>query len=201
MGGIGSGRRYHLGSKGTVDSSLYIDIRYLNRQGMLKSGYTGTLSWSRNGHRTGSISFSVAEDEMILDYTSDGERFRYPVAILYSECNYGGRRPWLQCPRCLRRVGKLMLISKMFVCRHCGELAYQSQRDNDKFRWLDKTQVLRKRLGGSMSTMEAIPWKPKGMHWKTYQRIRNQIEFYEYKMWTGMLESMESLASRIGAAR
>lgn len=199
MGGLGSGRRYHIGSKGTVDSTSAIDINYLKKQGLLAVGYSGYLSWSRNGHRTGSINFSVTEHGLILDYTAGKESFRYSVNLVYSSCNYGGQRPWLQCPQCYRRVGKLMISNKIFACRHCGDLAYQSQRDKDQYRYLNRAQNLRKRLGGTMNTLEPIPWKPKGMHWKTYRRIRNEIEHNEMRSWGAMADDMKRITRKLGS--
>lgn len=183
MGGMGSGRTYHLGAKDTVFSCQSIDIHYLKKQGLLFPGCSTTLSWSMNGRRTGSIGCRATEDGLILNYTCDGQSIRLTVPIVYSSCNYGGRRPWLQCPRCSFRVGKLMGVGRTFVCRHCGDLAYKSQRESERDRLLDRAQTLRKRLGGTANTFEPIPWKPKGMHWKTYWRLRRQIEEYEARMW------------------
>lgn len=34
-----------------------------------------------------------------------------------------------------------------------------------------RASAIRKRLGGSGSVDEAFPSRPKGMHWRTYQRL------------------------------
>jgi hypothetical protein len=39
------------------------------------------------------------------------------------------------------------------------------------YRALHKAQSIRERLGGSANMMAPFPEKPKGMHWKTYERL------------------------------
>lgn len=201
MGGIGSGRRYHSGAKGTVDSRVSVDIHYLNKTGSLSPGRAGTLSWSRNGQQTSMLGFRVSDEELTLNYATDGQSFSYAVPFVYSPCNYGGRRTWFQCPGCCSRVGKITLSDKMFVCRNCGKLAYQSQRENTQHRLSSKAQILRKRLGGSLGALDPIPWKPKGMHWKTYRKIRGQIDIYEFAMMGSISASMSAFVKKFSALK
>ena len=44
MGGLGSGNRYRFGTKNVVEEYCALDVRKLNRAGMLDPGYRG--SWS-----------------------------------------------------------------------------------------------------------------------------------------------------------
>ena len=39
-----------------------------------------------------------------------------------------------------------------------------------------KAQRIRQRLGGDGSLGEPFPEKPKGMHWRTYERLRDDEE-------------------------
>jgi hypothetical protein len=37
-----------------------------------------------------------------------------------------------------------------------------------------KAQKIRRQLGGSLSMVDGFPPKPRGMHWKRYERLRQQ---------------------------
>ena len=50
----------------------------------------------------------------------------------YTRCN-GGKRRWLLCPACHKRVGKLYrpLNEVVFACRQCHQLTYRSAQCHD----------------------------------------------------------------------
>lgn len=48
------------------------------------------------------------------------------VKIAWTSCQFGGRRPWLECPGCKRRVAALYL-GRRPRCRVCTGLSYPSQ--------------------------------------------------------------------------
>jgi anti-anti-sigma factor len=52
----------------------------------------------------------------------------YGVAIQWTTCHSGGKRPWFVCPaqNCGRRVA-ILYGGSVFACRHCYRLAYPSQ--------------------------------------------------------------------------
>jgi hypothetical protein len=112
------------------------------------------------------------------------------VSLDWTACNFGGERPWFVCPSvgCSRRVAVLYGPGRYFLCRHCYELAYQSQRDNAMERALLKAQAIRKRLGGSANMMEPFPEKPKGMHWSTYDRLFCEHHESQMEQLIGMRE-------------
>ena len=47
MGGYGSGR---VGERELITNLRFLNVRWLNKQGLLKSKGVKTLSWSRNGN-------------------------------------------------------------------------------------------------------------------------------------------------------
>ena len=92
-------------------------------------------------------------------------------------CNYGGERVWFLCPArgCSRRVA-VVYGGSIFACRHCYQLAYDSQREAPYSRALSRAQAIRMKLGGSPNMAEDFPDKPKGMHWRTYDLLCREAE-------------------------
>ena len=66
---------------------------------------------------------------------------------------------------------KPLQTQKSFLCWHSDDLSYQRQWDNKIYQAWHPAEKIRERLGGSANMMEPFPEKPKGMHWKTYERL------------------------------
>jgi hypothetical protein len=58
-------------------------------------------------------------------------------------------------------------------------LVYASQQQAPMFRNLCQSQKIRKRLGGSPDPFEPFPKKPRGVHRRTYLRLRARAEAAE----------------------
>jgi hypothetical protein len=184
MGGPGSGRWYRWGTKDTVDGCRHLDVRTWQRGNLLHPGIWFTTSWSnRQGEVVASIGVRVQHRRVLLSYRSrrSGEEWQdveESVSLTWTPCHYGGQRPWFLCPGvvngrvCKRRVAILYGAGRYFLCRHCSNLGYESQREALPMRLLAKAQQIRRRLGGSASLMAPFPAKPKGMHGRTYDRLR-----------------------------
>ena len=183
MGGVGSGNWYRrFDAKTTMDRCHGLDVRNLYREGFLEPGACFRSSWSRAGRETGSICGFVDRYQVILSYRyrpagGGWEDVAEAVSLSWTPCNFGGERPWFICPGagCWRGVAILYGAGKYFLCRHCYDLRYGSQREDKKDRALRRVQKIRMRLGGSASMTEPFPKRPKGMHRDTYMRL-----FWEY---------------------
>lgn len=72
MGGVGSGNWYRYDKKITPGECHIVDVRYLHREGLLKSGRWSSSRWSRAGKETGSIGGVVegtqTPERVILSY-------------------------------------------------------------------------------------------------------------------------------------
>lgn len=129
------------------------------------------------------------------------------VAITWTACHFGGRRPWFSCPAytagryCGRRVALLYLDGRFFACRPCCGLAYESQQEASCWRGLGKAQKIRMQLGGSPNPLEAFPDRPKGMHWKTYDGLRRAHDLAEQKGLMGAMQFVDRLGSRLRITR
>ena len=77
-------------------------------------------------------------------------------------------RPWLWSAR-----GD-PIRSGIFACRHCHELAYPSQREVDYDRAARRADRIRDKLEWEPGILNGKGWKPKGMHWSTFERLTAQ---------------------------
>lgn len=142
---------------------------------------------------------------MILSYRhrrglgAEWEDVREPVSLEWTPCNFGGKRPWFVCPgdRCGRRVAILYGPGKYFLCRHCYDLRYESQREDKKDRALRRAQKIRQRLGGSANMMEPFPDRPKGMHHDTYMRLCSEHDEAEVEHLASAREWLDKLQKQM----
>jgi hypothetical protein len=111
------------------------------------------------------------------------------IPIRWTKCHFGGLRPWFNCPtqNCNQRVGKLYWADGSFACRRCLGLGYPSQRQNPGVRAARRAEKIRTRLGKTAG--EPFRVKPRGMHWRTYRRLCEQVEDAEATADSWLLKS------------
>lgn len=182
MGGCGSGG-WQSGKDITSDYRL-LDVRRLQRDGLLTPGKAFSWEWSRNGEKVASIQVRTEADRLILNYrhrsgSDDWQPIEYPVWLNWTDCNYGGRRAWFLCPAkgCGRRVATLY-GGTIFACRHCHRLAYGCQRERDYDRAARRADKLRHRLGWESGILNGSGCKPTGMHWRTFERLKSEHDAF-----------------------
>lgn len=176
--GYGSGTWYRWNSKRATESQDRIDIRLLKKWGHLNgSMHIGTWSWSRGGKPAGSIGYRVNTERMVLSYRhrsrgGEWESVEQTIHFDRTPCHYGGYRCWFLCPRCTRRVAVLYGAGKYFYCRHCYGLTYTSQQERIGDRMMRKARKIRRQMDPDNTVLDLFPFKPKGMHWLTYDCLR-----------------------------
>lgn len=176
MGGAGSGRRCQYGNDTTEDSQP-LDIRRLHRAGLLKSGRTFQWEWTINDKPVAGIDVRVKVQHVVLAYRHrprgaiDWQDVEQLIYLDYTPCTYGGSRPWWLCPSCGRRVAVLYAPGKLYACRHCSELAYSSQRETISDRAMRRANKIRRQLDWPIGIGNPKGVKPKGMHWRTFDRL------------------------------
>ena len=130
------------GARTACESCKSIDVRRWHRDGRLFAGQHFTWSWTHSsGERTASINVSTERDAVVLTYkTRDSQATEWKsisqrVPITWTDLHFGGRRPWFICSVCShgqycgRRVAVLYSLRDYFACRHCYDLAYESQQE------------------------------------------------------------------------
>jgi len=186
MGGSGSGRRWHYGSKDTTESYRSIDVRRWKRGSFLTPGRAFSWQWSRHGEVVASINVRAEVGRVILTYRhrSSGDEWKdesYPVHLTTTPCHMGGERHWFLCPArgCGQRVA-VIYGGGIFACRKCYQLAYPSQREDTADRAIRRANRIRDRMGWPGGVLEGSGWrKPKGMHRRTYERLCDEHNTFE----------------------
>jgi hypothetical protein len=155
-------------------------------EGRLQPGQMFSYRWKIAGRPV--ISVRTLSDRLLLTYAVQRSpqappiRMEQQVRLVWTPCHFGGNRPWFLCSgnsqgqHCRRRVAKLYGGLGLFACRHCWQLVYQSQRQSPPVRAARKAMAIRMRLGGSENLSCPFPAKLKGMHWRTYERLRAEAE-------------------------
>jgi len=201
MGGFGSGQRWD--SKATTSDYGRLDVRDWQRDGLLVAGRS-FLSWPWEVEVIASMKRDEPNVVRLYNGSDQQHEPHYRIWISWTTCNYGGKRAWLVCPRgCGHRVAILYGESSL-ACRHCRQLAYESQRDSGWHRLLRQARKARMRFGGSVSLAEPLPGKPKGMHWRTYTQLYRQAAAREQVCLGGAMTiatSLEKSMSRFKGRR
>jgi hypothetical protein len=184
MGGVLSGRQKDRARK-TVKSHLTLDVNQLSEKGCLRPGCSSVCRWIVNNEVI-SINLRAETERLHIRYTervTDWERqdMVETIPIIHLGCRFGGSRAYFVCPGsgegtdCGRRVIKLHLSRRYFLCRHCNHLAYASQYEQPWERALRRANKLKQRLGINVGIAEPLPDKPKGMWVRTYSDLLNEI--------------------------
>ena len=183
MGGFGSGRPSGWGSD-KVEACRSINVNDLHRAGCLSPNWQGIWQWKRDGETVAAVGIRGDQARFSLDYRvrirdGDWEHVVEIVNIDRVQCRFGGQRPYFICPGapsgngCGRRVVKLHLAERNFLCRHCCQLTYSSQCECPTSRLRRKALKRIAQLGGDSSTGAFVP-RPKGMWKSTFERLRRQ---------------------------
>jgi len=153
---------------------------YLN-PGQIRSG---TITWSSNGNKTGSISLKVnthsKQPYIELDYKYGNEARNYKVKLVSIPSNLGKGVVWyFICPQTNKRCRKLYLIDGYFFHREAFKgCMYETQTQSKKYREMDKTFGAYYRLDHLFKQLHQKHFKKTyaGKPTKRYLRIIEQIE-------------------------
>lgn len=164
----------------TVSISFLTKHRYLK----LNQWQSGTITWSSNGNKTGSISIQVnthSEQPYIeLDYKYRDEPRNYKVYLTSTPSNLNRGEIWyFICPQTKKRCRKLYSIGGYFLHREAfNGCMYESQTQSKKYRQLDKTLGAYFKSDNLYSELYKKNFKKTyaGKPTKKYLRIMEQIQ-------------------------
>ena len=138
-------------AKFSTNPTLYddchkIELSFLREHGYLKQNQiqSGTITWSRNGNKTGCISIRVNMNNehpyIELDYNCNEVPINYRVQLVSKTSNIGNGKVWFfVCPQTGKYCRKLYLIGSYFYSRSAFPgCMYEKQIESNKYRQLGK---------------------------------------------------------------
>ena len=159
-----------------------IDIRRWKRGGHLLPGHRFIARWYFDNEEYAGMNVFIETAHLIrlaYRWTCNGktEDITYPIAIDWTDCNFGGKRPWFICPDsdCGRRCA-ILYQGQQFLCRSCKNLRYPSQREPRYDRLARRAERIREHLCWQPGILRGPEPKPKHMHWKTFWRLYKEHE-------------------------
>jgi len=171
------------------DEVKTVSIFFLAKHGYLKSNQlkAGSIHWSRNGEKTGSISIRVctySENPYIeFDYKCNQQPINYKVQLVSALSNLGKGFVWyFVCPKTGVRCRKLYLADTYFYHRSAFRgCMYETQTQSKKSRYLNKTIGAYFKSDNLYSELNKKHFKKtySGKPTKKYLRIMEQIQKVE----------------------
>jgi hypothetical protein len=170
MGGLGSGRTPSFGLLAEkCEDYRTIDLAWLRKQNCLGLGYSGRITWSRNGTVIASIGYRIETLGLRLIYrhqSRGGSEWRdvdEVIAFTRTGTAFNGQRLWFKCPSCNRHC-RIIYGGALYRCRKCYRLKYESQYEPGFARAASRAHKIRERVGESGWLDDPFPPKPKHMH-------------------------------------
>ncbi|HWG09880.1 MAG TPA: hypothetical protein VN693_00045 [Rhodanobacteraceae bacterium] len=177
---------YSGGWRPHLEGALSLDLRRMFKARALWPGCDTRGGWqwtnSYTGEQTGSIGYhaKLGTDggTLTLDYKQgkgdERKVISCTIRLVTVPCHYGGWRWLFVCPYTGKRA--LVLYKWNGIDWFCHRNAirpsptYASQRRGGSDRIMAQRWAIRRKLGDDFSTLFDEPFKPRGMHWRTFQR-------------------------------
>ena len=179
VGGWGSGRQT---DRRTAEGMYRIDLAQLGQMGILSCGRPTALSWSSDEEEAGSVTATGLPYGLRLEYRmrvngGDWQQVEELVPFRRTATPFGGHRLWFTCLKCRKRC-RVLYGGPPFRCRCCHRIRYSSQSETELHRASRAMLKIVQRLDPE-AEWDDLPFKPKGMHWRTYRRLAARYKKYE----------------------
>ena len=192
-----------------LEDGLKLDLNKLLRDGFGKTGQRRwrSIQWSyvRSGEviASGSLEMDLREDEDARAGLRLGKLDQF-IRLVREPRRFGGGQWYFVCPTTGRLASVLWLPpgASRFSSRQTWQrrVAYGSQFQAPHDRALTRAQDIRVRLGGRAyaSLIDGLtPPKPKGMRWRTYDKLIAKSEAYEMTYNIHLVGFVERLKRRV----
>jgi hypothetical protein len=174
MSGLGSGGwRSRSRWRMTLEDLPSLDVLHWLRGCVLVPGMLFEQAL-RGQNSCGSVGVAILSCDLarLLYRTGAVNLIQIDVGLHWTDCRFGGRRPWFACPCCGRQSGRLYLLNH-WRCRDCCALPYRSQTLTPADRLLHRAAKLRQRLNAT--TMTSSLERPARMRHSRFIQLSSQI--------------------------
>jgi hypothetical protein len=181
-----SGRWAWQSTRPVIEDGLTITVHPLAKKGT----HASLIWWSRGGEVFSWINYEVATYEgldgvLTLRFKVNGESITQRISLTSRPCRFGGRRWFAICPRTGRLVTKLHTCGGAhFLSRQARGAAYASQNACPLDRLMRRRDKVLRKL--KSDDVEYQP-KPKGMRWRTYDRLQDELARYHDAWGVGIM--------------
>ncbi len=173
--------------KGKAEHCLRLNLNKVRQAGLLRSGASGIWAWHRDGNQIGTVGLRCLDGLLRVECQIDGSEAGHAIPLDFTPCFFGGVRPWFRCPSCFRRTGVLFLRGGApFRCRHCARLAYSCQSEDE----IGRTWRRQIKIEGRLTENGC---RPKGMHWRTFERLQAAIDSCEVRRELALADAMQRM--------
>jgi hypothetical protein len=157
--------------KNVIEEYLCIDVRRFLGENLLVPG--NFFTWQRmcGNESLDKVAVQVNAEALTLFYKKQTQS----VMLVATPCHFGGYRYWFRCC-CGKRVATLYAGDSRFACRRCLNLNYQTQHQERHERLAKKAHGIRDSLDWPRGFSNGTGPKPKGMHWRTFERLSVKAE-------------------------
>ena len=168
MGGFGSGRWQK--GKPLTSERMPPDIRDMHRSS--KGCGTAYEPW----HGGGNVYVWFQESVANVEARIPGQPTQcQAIEMVRTKPTFGGYRNWWKCPCCASRVGVLYWSGWRWQCRRCAGLVHESTRQTEDSLAYARVNKIRQKLGWGGGLCSPMGGKPKGMHWRTYAKLMQEL--------------------------
>lgn len=117
------------------------------------------------------------------------EQRKLQVGLVQDNCS-ASNKLYITCPCCQAKRQHLYAVKNAYACRECLGLHYASQAERPRDRLMRKIRSKRKSIwGGDWPDVNNMfentkYWpKPKGLHWKTFVKAKEELDQLELQYW------------------
>lgn len=167
-----------------------------------------TEIWGQLWWKSTEIPIYQEWDRCVLMPECKGEQ---EITLSHKANGYGKSQTFFLCPTCGERVRFLYFTDRLFKCRKCSRLNYQSQqetRSGTMFYYGKGMDLVDKRLytwprvrPDGFTFCDWIPDRPRYMHQSTYRRYLRRFLRYQKKHNDRQIEDMRRILGIMGKVK